>query len=174
MRALPLVLASSLLVVPRAARATEPDTSLAFFTAAALDAAGFIVGGAIVSTSPAGGSGDERRSFGWLAMQAGYTVSPLVAQGMVGQWSRGAVFAAIPAGTLAGTAAFYRLKTDGVESNSLEQQRLVWGLFTVGLAVSMAGAIDVLLAGNPPRERMVAVRPNIGPGQAGLQIEGTL
>ncbi len=138
MRPFPFLVGSALLVLPRAARATEPDTGMALFTAAALDTAGFVAGGALIATSPTGGRGDGQRSFGWLAIQAGYTLSPLAAHGVVGEWDRGALFAAAPAGALAGTAAFYRSRTDGVEYSSWEEQWMVWGLFTAGLAVSAA------------------------------------
>jgi len=174
MRSPPVALVLILLAAPRAADAAEPDTGLAFFTATALDVAGFMVGGALIATSAAEGAGDAQRSFGWLAMQAGFTLSPLAAHGLIGEWDRGVTFAAVPAGALAGTAAFYRSRTDGVEYSSWADQWMVWGLFTAGLAASAAGAIDVLFAGSRPHGRTVAVRPCVGPGVAGLQIEGPL
>ena len=174
MRAFSLFLGSALLVVPRFARATEPDTDLAFLTAAALDTAGFVTGGALMATSRTGGSGDAQRSFGWLTIQAGFTLSPVAAHGVVGEWDRGALFAAVPAGTLAGTAAFYRTRTDGVEFSTKESQWMVWGLFTTGLAVSTAAAIDVLFADKRRHEPTIALRPTIGHCQAGLRIEGSL
>jgi|HubBroStandDraft_4_1064222.scaffolds.fasta_scaffold207233_3 hypothetical protein len=174
MRSFSLVLGSALLALPRFARATEPDTDLAFFTAAALDTAGFIAGSALMATSRTGGSGDAQRSFGWLTIQAGFTLSPIAAHAVVGEWDRGALFAAVPAGALAGTAAFYRSRTDGVEFSTQDSQWLVWGLFTAGLAVSTAAAIDVLFAGRRRHEPTLALRPAIGPGQAGLRIEGEL
>jgi hypothetical protein len=174
MRPVPLIVASALLFVPRLAGATEPDTGLGVFTAAALDAAGFIVGGTLMATSAAGGSGDGQRSFGWLAIQAGFTLSPLAAHGVVGEWDRGAAFAAIPAASVAGTAVYYRAKTNAVEYGTLVENWFVWGLFTAGFAVSTAGAIDVIFAANRQRERGMALRPMFGPGRAGLLVEGTL
>jgi hypothetical protein len=127
-----------------------------------------------MATSRTGGSGDAQRSFGWLTIQAGFTLSPVAAHGVVGEWDRGALFAAVPAGTLAGTAAFYRTRTDGVEFSTKESQWMVWGLFTTGLAVSTAAAIDVLFADKRRHEPTIALRPTIGPCQAGLRIEGSL
>jgi hypothetical protein len=174
MRSFWFVLASNLLAVPQTAMAAEPDTGLAFFTAAALDTGGFIVGGALVGTSPAGGVGDGQRSFGWLAIQAGATLSPLIAHGLVGEWDRGAAFAAIPAGALAGTAALYRGRTDGVEYSNVTEQWLVWGFFSASIAASVAGAADVLFAGSRLRGQGVALYPIVGPGQAALEVGGLL
>jgi hypothetical protein len=174
MRPLPLILASGVFFAPRSARAAEPDTGLAFASAAAFDAAGFIVGGALLGSSASGASGDGQRSLGWLAVQAGFTLSPLAAHGVVGEWDRGVAFAAIPAGTLSGTAAYLRTKTDGVEHNTLGESRVLWGLFSTGLAVSTAGAIDVLFAASRQRDRTITVWPTLGAGQVGLCIQGTL
>jgi hypothetical protein len=175
MRPLSIVFAASaLLFVPAPARAGEPDTGLALFTAAAVDTAGFIIGGALIGTSPPGGNGDGQRSFGWLAMQAGFAVSPFAAHGVVGEWDRGAYFAAFPTAALAGTAGFYLWKTDGVTYGTWEEQWILLGLFTAGLAVSTIGAIDVLFAGHRRHAPSLAVRPAVGLGQAGLRIEGSL
>jgi hypothetical protein len=173
MRPLPFLLASSLLLVPRLVGATEPDTGLALFSATAVDVAGFIVGGTLMATSAPGGSGDGQRSFGWLAIETGFTLSPLAGHGVLGEWDRGAAFAALPAGSVAATAAYYRSKTNGVEYWKLGQNWMLWGFFTTGLVVSTAGAIDVIFAANRWREG-VALVPMLGPGQAGLRIEGTL
>jgi hypothetical protein len=162
------------LVTPAPARADEPDTGLAFAAAASLDAMGFIVGGALVGTSSANGSGDAQRSFGWLAIQAGYTLSPLVSHGIVDEWGRGALFAAVPAAMTACTAAMYRTRTDGVEYSSLEDQRVVWSLFTAGLVASVAGTIDVLFADRRRHPSTVALRPGFGPGAAWIDIGGAL
>jgi hypothetical protein len=174
MRPFPIVLVSALLVVPGQARAEEPDTALALFTGAAVDTVGFIVGSTLLGTAPPGGNGDAPRSFGWLTMEAGFTLAPVASHAVVGEWGRGALFAAAPATTLAGTAAFYRWKTDGIAYGTWEQQWLLWGSFTAGLAVSTVGVVDVLFAGKRQREHGLAVRPTIGYGQAGLRIEGSL
>jgi hypothetical protein len=178
MRSVPAIAASAVLLVVELgaspARAEEPDTALALAVGAALDTVGFVVGGAIVGASPANGAGDAQRSFGWLTVQLGYTASPLFAHGVVGEWGRGALFAAIPAAALGGTAAFYRTRTDGVEFSTLEDQRVIWSFFTAGLVASAAGLVDVVLAGDRHRPPAVALRPSVGPGEAGLRLEGTL
>jgi hypothetical protein len=175
MRPLLIVLiVSAVLVVPAPARADEPDTALALFTGAAVDTVGFLVGGTLLGTAPPGGNGDGQRSFGWLAIQAGFTLAPLASHGVVDEWGRGALFAAVPAATLAGTAALFRWQTDGIAYGTWEQQWLLWGTFTAGLAVSTIGVVDVVFASKRQRERGLAVRPTIGYGQAGLSIEGSL
>lgn len=164
----------SVACVPSSARADEPDTAVALAVAAALDTAGFIIGGAVIGTSPANGAGDAQRSFGWLGIQLGYTLSPLLAHGVVDEWGRGALFAAVPAAALGGTAAFYRTRTDGVEFSTLEDQRVIWSFFTAGVLASAAGAIDVLFAGGRRHSTTLALRPLLGPSQAGVDVEGTL
>jgi hypothetical protein len=176
MRFVPALAASAAMLVAAApARADEPDTALALTVAAVLETAGFIVGGTLIGTSPDGGNGDAQRSFGWLTVQLGYTASPLLAHGVVGEWGRGALFAVVPAAALGSTAAFYRSRTDGVEFSTLDDQRLVWSLFTVGLVASAAGVIDVVLAGDrQKKKKTLALRPGFAPGQAWVQCEGTL
>jgi hypothetical protein len=178
MRSVPALAASAALfsvaAVAAPARAEEPDTPVALAVAAALDTAGFIVGGAIIGTSPAGGSGDAQRSFGWLTVQLGYTASPLFAHGVVDEWGRGALFAAVPAAALGATAAFYRTRTDGVEFSTLDNQRMVWSFFTAGLLASAVGTIDVLFAGGRKRKPTLALRPAFGPGEMSVHCEGIL
>src|SRR5258708_4761323 len=152
-------LAVTLTLLASQARADEPDTALALTVAAALDTVGFIVGGTLIGTSPANGAGDAQRSFGWLTVQLGYTASPFFAHGVVGEWGRGALFAAVPAAALGGTAAFYRTRPDSVEFSSLEDQGVIWSFFTAGLVASAAGVIDVLLAGDRRHPHGLALRP---------------
>jgi hypothetical protein len=167
-------LVAALATVPRAARADEPDTALALFAGASVDVVGFIAGGTVVSTSPAGGAGDARRSFGWLAIESGFVAAPLVAHGIVGEWGRGAVFSVVPVASLAATAAMYRTRTDSVDNSSLDDQRVAWSLFTAALIASTVGLVDVVSAPNRRRASGIALVPALSPTMAGLQLQGRL
>lgn len=170
MRPLSLAAALALLVVPCTARA-ETDSGIALLTAGGIDALGFIVGGTLLGV---GGGRSDLNNAGWLTMEAGFTLSPLAAHGLVGEWARGAVFAAPPAVAIAGTAALFEAKADEVEHGSLPSQRWLWGFFSGALIASTVGAVDVLFAGSREHARGIAVRPTIGPGQIGLHVEGAL
>jgi hypothetical protein len=168
------LVAAALAPAPRPARADEPDTALALFAGASVDVVAFVAGGTIVSTSPSSGAGDAQRSLGWFAIESGFIVAPLAAHGIVGEWGRGALFSAVPVVSLASTAAMYLTRTDSVENSSLDDQRVVWGLFTAALISSTAGLVDVLLARDRWRTHGIAVAPSVGPGVAGLRIQGYL
>jgi hypothetical protein len=172
MRSPLLVVALTLLFVPRVAEGAETDpTGLVLFTAASIDTISFIVGGILLGTSR---NNNDLGNAGWLTIQAGLTLSPLAAHGVVGEWGRGAAFAALPASTLGGTAAVFVVKPDGIVSGSLPEQRLLWGLFSGGLIASTAGVIDAMLAPNREHGVGIAVLPAIGTNQVGLRIEGDL
>jgi hypothetical protein len=171
MRPLSLAAALALLVVPCTARGAETDSGLALLTAGGIDALGFIVGGALLGAS---GGRSELNNAGWLTIEAGFTLSPLVAHGVAGEWGRGAVFAAPPALALAGTATLFEARADEIEHGSLPTQRWLWGLFSGALIASTVGAVDVLFAASRERARSIAVQPTIGPGQLGLHVEGDL
>jgi hypothetical protein len=161
------LIAPLLVAVP--AGAAEPDPALALLTGAATQVAGFIVGGTLLVTNH---GHDEQANAGWLTVEGGFTLAPFAAHAVVGEWGRGAVFAALPAGALGGTAALFGVVPGVVESGTLEQQRVMWALFVGGLFASGAGVVDAVLVS--ARARRVTVAPTIGSGRVGLQIGGTL
>lgn len=126
-----------------------------------------MVGGTLAATQRGSASGTEA---GWFAIESGFTVAPLVAHGLVNEWVRGAVFAAVPTATTLATVPVFVATPASVEHGTLTQQRIMWGLFCGGLAASMAGVIDTAFA--PARALQVA--PILGNGSAGLVIGGTL
>jgi hypothetical protein len=169
MRWLGASIALAVLLPVREARAAEPDPGLALFSGAAVNLAGFVVGGTLLATSHGRGA---QNSAGWLTMESAFTVSPLVAHGVVDEWWRGAAFAALPAATLATTAGIFADDPTAVERGGLPEQRWMWALFGVGLFASAAGIVDAMFA--PARALPVRVAPAIGAGQVGLRIGGTL
>jgi hypothetical protein len=181
MRLAKVLPAAALVCLPRAARADEPDTALAFFAGASVNVVAVVAGGTAVSTAPSGVGGDARRSFGWLGIETGFVVAPLVAHGIVGEWGRGLLFSILPVAAVAGTAVMYAKRPDSVENSSLDDQRVAWSLFTAALISSTAGLVDVLTAGDASGSRRAGRRPHgigvvpfVAPTMAGLQVQGSL
>jgi hypothetical protein len=166
-----IVAGASVLAWPCAAHADEGQESpgWALASAGAIDVTGFIVGGTLLAR----GNGDSRRdNAGWITIESGFVLAPLVAHGVSGEWGRGLWFAAVPLATLAVTTALFQIEPDTVESGTLPQQRWMWAMFGTGLFSSAVGVVDALFA--PDRARTIVVRPSLSREQVGLQIGGTL
>jgi hypothetical protein len=160
-----VVAAACLLTSP--ARAEGPDAALAFAAGAATVFAGFVVGGTFIAAN----QGDAaREEAGWFALESSFTLAPLVSHGLVGEWARGAVFAAVPTAMTLGTIPVFLVNGAAVEHGELPQQRVMWGLFSVGLAASMAGVVDTVFAPG----RALHVAPAVGAGSAGVIVGGAL
>jgi hypothetical protein len=162
---LPAILVASFVALP--ARADEPDPAVAVALGGATLLAGFAVGGTLTAMSP-GSAG--RTEGGWFAIESAFSMAPLVSHGLVGEWGRGAVLAAIPAATTLATVPIFLTNDASVEHGTLPQQRVMWGLFCAGLAASMAGVIDTAFAPG----RSVHIAPVLGAGQAALTVGGAL
>jgi hypothetical protein len=195
MRSLRLAAASTLLAllvpsVPSEARAESPpspdpyvgaaapDPAFAFLAGAATNLAGMIVGGTVMAT---GHGRDPVNNAGWLTMMGGFTLSPVVAHAVEGEWGRGLVFATLPGAMTGATVALFQTVPDTVDHGTLEQQRLMWALFGVGFLGSAAGVVDAALAPRRARARAnaasaghVTVAPIVGSSVVGLQIAGLL
>jgi hypothetical protein len=149
---------------PRASR-----SAAAFVWGASSFLAGFIVGGTLLGTSASGGS---QENAGWLAIEAGFTIAPIASHAVAGEGWRGLVFAAPPAIATGGTAALFASNPSTIERGSIEQQRLIWGLFVGGLIASVAGVIDGVLTADPSPN--VAVAPTFGRDHVGLTVGARL
>ena len=158
--------AFALLFTPSSARADEPDGGLALVVGAATNLAGMVVGGAIMASS----SNVRVDNAGWLTIESAFTIAPFAAHAVVGEWGRGALFASVPAAAVGGTAALFANVPGAVDAGSLEQQRLMWGLFVAGQVASIAGVVDAALA--PWRSKRIVIAPSMGAGQVGAQIGG--
>ncbi len=154
-------------LVSSPARAEEPDRGLALIVGAASNLAGIVIGGTVIAAARAN---DGTRNAGWLTIEGGFTVAPFAAHAAAGEWGFGAAFAAVPAAAFGGTAALFNAVPDAIDQGSIEQQRLMWGLFVAGQAVSVLGVLDAALA--PWRKQKIAVVPTIGTDRAGVQIGG--
>ena len=164
-----VVAALATLLGAREGGAAERDPALSLVAAAGIDALGFVVGSTLLATS----HGDDlQNNAGWLTIQSGFVLAPLVAHGVQGQWGRGVLFAAVPASALAGSATVFAIDPGAVERGTLPQQRWIWALFGVGLFGSVWGALDALRVGSA--KRTIALQPSVGMGQVGVQIGGTL
>lgn len=165
--ALPLILAW-VLAAP-VARADEPEAARAVFAGAFAFVAGFTAGGVLVATSR---GSNVQNNVGWLTIEGAFVGAPLVAHAFAGEWARAAAFAAPPAAAMAGTAGLFAMNAGAIEHGLLEEQRVLWALFGVGLFSGAAGVIDCAFADK--RARSVAIGPMVGPGQIGLRLGGIL
>jgi|SRR5580658_9955089 hypothetical protein len=168
------ILASSVLLsslLPATAHA-DPDGALALASGAAVNLAGMIAGATILS---AGNLSNSMNNAGWYTIEAGFTLSPLVAHGVVGEWGRGAAFAAFPAAMTGGTVALFQAVPNTIDHGTLGQQRVMWALFGLDLAGSVAGIVDAANAkrrAHPLRDLRIA--PVVGGGEVGVGIGGLL
>lgn len=156
-----------LVCAPSRATAEEPDGALAVLVGGATNLVGIVVGAALTANQV---NNEGLSNAGWLTIETGFALAPLTAHAVVGEWGRGALFAAAPAATLGGTVALFAAVPDAVDSGSLDQQRLMWGLLVAGQLASVAGIIDAALA--PGQSKTLLVAPVIGLGKAGAQIGG--
>ncbi len=166
--ALALVLVPGILV-PGTARAADPDPGLALFAGAGIQVAGFLLGGALLATSH---SDPHQNNAGWLTIESGFTLAPLAAHAVEGEWGRGLVFAAVPGSALLTTGGLFVADPGAIERGGLPEQRWMWGIFGVGLFASAAGVVDAMFANH--RSRRIYLQPAVGAGHVGFGIGGTL
>jgi len=155
------------------AHAESPDPALAFLAGAAPILAGFVVGGALVGTSHDRAAEDNA---GWLTIEGGFVLGPLLSHAVAGEWSRAAVFSATPAASFAGTAALFEYAPNVASGGTLEQQRVLWSLFGLGLVSAAIGVVDAVLAVD--RFHSLRFAPALSPVRGGaaaiLAIDGVL
>ena len=118
----------------------------------------------------AGGGVDTRA--GWLTICGSFTLSPIVAHGVVGEWGRGLLFAGVPAAMTGGTVALFQIEPGTVNHGTLGQQRIMWGFFGAAFLASAAGIVDATLAAK--RARPLTIAPVVGTGRVGVEIGGAL
>jgi hypothetical protein len=167
MRTSPLAAVSvAVLLFSAPARAEEPDPAGAVVAGAAALFVGFVAGGTVIAVS----GSPAAREAGWLGLESGFVVAPLAAHAVVGEWGRGALFAAVPAVTTLSTLPVFLEQPDAVDHGSLEEQRVMWSLFVGGLGVAVAGIIDAATS----TSRSVHLTPILARGTAGLVVGGAL
>jgi hypothetical protein len=171
---LPAIAAGLVFVAP--ARAEERDPVVAVAVGAATMVVGFAVGGTLIGTTahanPANDvPGDNTRNIaGWFAIEGGFVLAPLASHAVVGEWGRGAVFAAVPTATTLATIPVFTSVPDAVDHGSLPVQRWMWGFFCGGMAAAAVGVVDSAFAPG----RSVRVAPMVGNGTAGVIVGGVL
>jgi hypothetical protein len=162
--------ACSVVLSSTAAHATEPpDRGAAVITGAAAFVLAFAAGGIVVAT--ANGS-NVQSNVGWVTIESGFVLAPLVSHAVTGEWTRGLVFTATPAAMLGGSVALFDYDNGTIQHGSLTEQRIMWGLFTAGLFSGVVGVVDSGLARATDGGVMVA--PLIGAGTTGLTVGGAL
>lgn len=148
----------------------EDAGALGVFTGALTFVTGFAVGGVLIARS--GESSPGRARAGWLTIESGFVFAPIAAHAVTSEWTRGFAFAAAPASALGGSAAVFAVDPRAVRHAPLSGQRVLWGLFSVGMLVSTAGVVDAAFA--DARASSFMFVPNVGPHEAGLEIGGAL
>lgn len=147
----------------------DPGPALAILAGAATTVAGFVVGATVVAANP---DSPVRSAAGWLTIEAGFTLAPLAAHGLVGEWGRGAAFSAAPAAMLGGSLALFEYEPLAANHGTRPQERILWALFSGGIFSSAVGVVDAAFA--PDRAPGLHVRPTVGAGTVGLSLEGAL
>jgi hypothetical protein len=167
---------------PAAHGPPRPDPALSVLVGGAMLLAGFAVGGTLLASggdlgNPSDAAVAKTRA-AWFAIESAFVVAPLSAHAVVGEWGRGALFASLPAATTLGTIPVFVEQPAAVEHGTLEEQRVMWGLFCGGLAAAVAGVVDAALAtgraGDASRAAALRVTPAVGAGHAGVVLGGTL
>jgi hypothetical protein len=159
----------ALVLVVSSSRAEKPEPAVGFLAGSSVFFAGFAVGGVLLGTS---NGNDVQDNAGWLTIEAGFSLAPLVSHALVGEWTRALVFTAPPVAVFGGSAALLAIHPSTIERGELSDQRVMWSLFGVGLLSSVVGLVDAGLAKG--RARDVAIAPLVGPGQVGLRVGGIL
>lgn len=148
--------------VPGQAAQAGPDPTAAFVVGAVMQTTGLVVGGAMIASGE--GYGPTPKA-GFLVLQSSFILSPLLAHGILDEWSRGLWFAAIPTAAIGGSVALFAVAPGAVTDQDLGEVRVLWSMVTAGMLSSTAGIIDAALV----RSRTVHVTPSpVGIG-AGLQ-----
>lgn len=165
--------AAALLAAPPA-RAEGPDPVVAVLVGGATIFAGFAVGGTLIAAGGDQGAQNDasnaKSQAGWYLVEGGFALAPLTSHAVMGEWGRGALFASVPTVTTLATIPVFVEKPAAVQHGSLEEQRVMWGLFCGGLAAAVVGVVDAAFA----PAQSVRVAPMLGTGQAGLMVGGTL
>lgn len=168
--------ASTLAAVPARAEADERDPAIAVVVGAATVFAGFAVGGTLIGATAHPNpnndvSSDTAKNVGgWFAIQSGFVLAPFASHAVMGEWARGAAFAAVPTATTLASIPVFAINPDVVDHGTLEQQRWLWGFFCGGMAAAVVGVVDAAFAPG----RALRVAPVVAPGSAGLTVGGVL
>ncbi len=143
-----------------------PDPGAAFLVGAATEAAGLAVGGSMVAMDK--GYGPLAKT-GFLVLEGGFVLAPILAHGVVDEWRRGALFAILPTVALGATITLFSVAPGAVTDQDLGEVRVLWSMVTVGMLTATAGVIDATFV----RSRTIHVTPTATRSSAGLSIGGT-
>ena len=160
---------AALVFVAPVAHAAPPDPALAWLVGAAVVVGGFLVGGTILG----GANGDEAVvRTGWMTIEGGLALAPLASHAVVGEWTRGLAFAAVPAAAVAGSAVLFGVVPGAIDHGEAPARVSVWSCMTAGLLTGIAGVVDAAFADR--RSTAITVVPMAGSGELGLVVGGTL
>jgi hypothetical protein len=153
------------------ASGSDPRTTRAFFAGVVLELAPFAVGGMMIADS---GNRTVRRASVYVST-TGFTLAPLVAHGLEGEWGRGAVFASVPFACGVGLAVLMQ-QPDGdvlTEEGTKTTRIPFWIMASSALAASAAGVIDAALAPGRSRAHGLYFAPSRVPSGVAMNVGGT-
>lgn len=114
------------------------------------------------------------RRAGAYTMLYGFVLAPIASHVIAGEWSRAALFGAIPlAAALSATVMIESsptLLTDG----SIAQRRALTVCYTLDLLAAAVGLYDSMHAGDRARERRVSIAPLVGRSELGVMVGGRI
>jgi hypothetical protein len=152
----------------------EQRTASMIFVSGALELIPFAIGGTMVANS---GDVTVRRASVYVS-SLGFTLAPLVAHGMMGEWVRGVPFASVPFACGVALAVLMQQPNGDVLSELGNPGSRVpfWALASTALAASTFGVVDAAFAPNRSRARAGAhafyVVPSRVPSGVALNFGG--
>jgi hypothetical protein len=150
-----------LVLAARPAHAASEEEPSAIDVPALVTGAGALLGSlAAGATIMALGETDGVRSGGTMLAMTGLTLAPVAAHGVAGEWSRGALFAVLPAiseGVMGGIVAE---RPDIVTHGKLGQQYVFVATFITSVVLASVGVADAAIA--PSRGRSLAQAVQVG------------
>jgi hypothetical protein len=159
------------------ALAEDPDaldgrTATTLMVGGALAFVPLAIGGTMVANTS---DATVRRASVYVS-SAGFTVAPLVAHGLMGEWGRGSAFAALPLACGVGLAILMQEPKGDVLSELATTSTRVpfWAMASTELAVAVFGIVDAALAPDRARRRAIYLVPGPVRSGAGISLGGAL
>jgi hypothetical protein len=154
---------------PSSVESEDPEAgtsrgATALVTGIAIAGASLAYGGTLLTT----GHGLAVKHDGLYVMSTGLTLAPLLAHGVVGEWSRGAVFSILPALGGIGMAALLAVHPDAPIKGKDGSQRIYPVLISVSVLGSALGIFDAALVD----ERLPHVALAVNDGFVAADVSG--
>lgn len=158
----------------------EPPVAVAVVAGLATTLVPLVIGVGFVAGQGQTASTDGLRNVGFAVSGVGPALGPIVAHVVLGEWTRAAVFGAVPVAAEISLCAYVKAMPDAVFQGTATS-RLGFGLlYSADIFGAALGIVDVMMARERARRRGpnllggLRVVPSVGPGHAGIVLGGTL